>query len=248
MKLGTHSYLTHFLLAALVATLPVQALDHSPSFSREKVTVTEPRKPQRPVRETPIAAPTTIVSPSSVPSKAPPTVPAQPTVEVFHAPGCFWVTSDGSDADTTCITNEIIAALSSGVRIIGTHGSPGHAQCLPVPGELQPSCGTTICSICYGAAEDGDGVSVNDVLEEEQDIPCEDIIACTGTVAPVGRVGSEGCSTFKCSGTWVDACEPANVVAENHVDGICLKTATPIPSSTPTRSPVDDRRHLRSGA
>jgi len=154
---------------------------------------------------------------------------------VVYEDTCQWSTveldenGDPTDLDLACLLGEIDVATAGGgeIFVVGTHGSPGSAQCLPDPGTIG---GTPelVCSICYAGSEGPGGTSIAECVAVDQGYACEDVIACTGSVSPVGNTGT--CAEIRCNGVWVDACGD---VITPWVDGVCFTYGTEQPTSNP---------------
>lgn len=140
-----------------------------------------------------------------------------------------WSTTDGSPVDTACVTAEgqIADAGAGQVCVIGTHGAPGWIQCLPPPDIVSGSgADTLLCSICYAGEIGPGGESVAQCLANQQGVDCHHVIACTGSVEPIGNVGH--CAQVHCNGEWVDGCTPPNPIVPS-IPGICFTSPGPRP-------------------
>ncbi|MBK8253140.1 MAG: hypothetical protein IPK82_10795 [Polyangiaceae bacterium] len=153
-----------------------------------------------------------------------------------------WSTTDGSWVDQRCVAGETAVATAGGgqVCVIGTHGGVGEIQCMPPPGVFAGSgANQLVCSVCYAgtpttlSGEQG----VAQVLGVQQGVPCQDVIACTGPVSPMGvqptPLGGGTCATMQCAGVWVNGCSPPQAISPN-VPGICFTTTNPPSYPNPT--------------
>jgi hypothetical protein len=138
------------------------------------------------------------------------------------------------------------------VFIVGTHGGVGVAQCLPPDGTAGGSgAGQILCSICYGGTQSDTGDTVAECVAASQGYPCQDVIACTGSVSPRGLVATGGggvCAEFMCDGVWVDGCDPPGVITPS-VPGLCFTygvtqpPTNPIPGGATVGCFAGDHRH-----
>ncbi len=143
---------------------------------------------------------------------------------VVYETTCQWSTVEvdengvPSDVDLACLAGEIDIATGGGggVVVIGTHGGPGTAQCLPEPGTIGGP-DDIVCSICYAGTPGPNGEDpIVECVADDQGRDCEDVIGCTGPVAPIGWNGV--CNEIRCTGVWVNAC--GDVVVPQ-TPGIC---------------------------
>jgi hypothetical protein len=99
-----------------------------------------------------------------------------------------------------------------------------------------------MCSVCYSGTAttlSGEG-SVAQVLGQLQGVPCENVIACTGPVSPLGNVPTPGggvCATMQCNGIWVNGCTPPVAITPS-VPGVCFTTGQPPSFPLPDRVTV----------
>jgi hypothetical protein len=188
----------------------------------------------------PVASPTPMVgppAPSPTPVASPtPTVwnPTAAGLNIIARPG-QWSTSDGSPTDVACTAGETAVVDASGgtVCVIGTHGGIGEIQCMPPNGVFAGSgAQQLLCSVCYaGTPTTGSGEgSVAQCLAQMQGVPCENVIACTGSVSPLGNNGT--CAVMECDGIWVNGCTPPVAIRPSS-PGVCYTNATPQPPANP---------------
>jgi hypothetical protein len=183
------------------------------------------------------------VAPPPPPPPAPsptPTVtnPTAAGLNIVQRPG-QWSTTDGSAVDQACTAGETAVVDASGgtVCVIGTHGNIGEIQCMPPNGVFAGSgAQQLLCSVCYaGTPTTGSGEgSVAQCLAQMQGVPCQNVIACTGPVSPLGNNGT--CAVMQCGGIWVNGCTPPMPITPSS-PGVCY-TTTPQPPSNPINSAV----------
>jgi hypothetical protein len=181
--------------------------------------------------------------PAQMPIQTPtPTVtnPDAAGLDIIARPG-QWSTSDGSIVDEACTAGEteIVDAAGGRLCVIGTHGNIGQIQCMP-PNDVFSGSGAQqlLCSVCYaGTPTTGSGEgSVAQCLAQLQGVPCGNVIACTGSVQPIGNNPS-GCAEVRCNGIWVNGCTPPAAITPN-TPGVCYTTAPAQPPSAPIANAV----------
>jgi hypothetical protein len=160
-------------------------------------------------------------------------------LEIIARPG-QWSTSDGSPVDVACSAGETAITDASGGRlcVIGTHGNIGVIQCMPPNGVFAGSgAQQLLCSVCYaGTPTTGSGEgSVAQCIAQLQGVPCESVIACTGSVEPIGNNGT--CAESRCHGIWVNGCTPPVAIRPN-TPGVCYTNADPQPPAAPIAAAV----------
>jgi hypothetical protein len=156
-----------------------------------------------------------------------------------------WSTSDGSPVDQACLQGETEIADAAGGRlcVIGTHGLIGEIQCMPPNGVFAGSGATHLmCSVCYSgtpttiSGEQG----VAQCIAELQGVPCQDVVACTGPVSPMGNMvlpGGGACAVARCDGIWVNGCTPPAAI-QPRIPGVCFTTGQPPSFPIPDRVTV----------